>query len=284
MFNEQTNASMEIKQTVDSSVEDTVFENPYVQDTQPEEQGPYTAEINLDPGMPEPVILYRSKEGIQRWLDETRVGQLLAQTKNVEYNDEFVKNNEKEIKEYFEKQPQGKEVTTVFEIIEPGDSINHQTVISASREDGIELDYFGRRTHLKNEMEIFSILIKEEIEEWKNQLRQLDIHNIFSKDDDDLVSLYRTLELLCMEVDMEQCEGLYTASTDRLTVMLAAVMAMSLKKPIYVDQSNKKVVAISADYSDKDNIKPNNNEILYHVSLTNRNNLQVEEKDRVVLC
>lgn len=275
MFNEQPNAGMEIKQT--STDEEVVFENPYVNEDVEASQ----PQVVMEPGMPEAVILYRSKEGIQRWLPEQRVGELLAQTKNMAYDEAFVEKYKDEIKTLFENQPEGKEVKGVFEILEPGDSINHQTVVSVS-DNSVELDYFGKKSVLVNEMEIFSILIKDEIEEWKRQIREANTKELFSKDDDDFVTVFRTLELLCMQVNMEECEGLYAASTDRLTLMLTAVMAMSLKKPIYGDDAGKKVVTVSADYSDKDCIKPNNNEILYHISLTNKDNIEVKDGDAVV--
>lgn len=276
MFNEQPNTGMEIKQT--PTDKEVMFENPYIEEDMEMSQ----PQMVMEPGMPEAVILYRSKEGIQRWLPEQRVGELLAQTKNMTYDKAFAEKYKGEIKNLFEKQPEGKEVKNVFEILEPGDSINHQTVVSVSN-NSVELDYFGKKSTLVNEMEIFSILIKEEIEEWKRQIREIDTRNLFSKDDDDFVTVFRALELLCMQVNMEECEGLYAASIDRLTLMLTAVMAMSLKKPIYGDDAGKKVVTISADYSDKDCIKPNNNEILYHISLTNKDNIEVRDGD-VVIC
>lgn len=284
MFNEQAEASMEIKQTpIDG--EEAVFENPYVEEEK-KEQGPHTATLDLSDQhvMPEPVILYRGKEGIQRWLDEEKVGQLLAQTKNVLYDDMFKQKYAEEIKEYFERQPEGKEVRSVFEILEPGDSVNHQTVVSSSDDRGLELDYFGKKTTLVNEMEIFSVLIKEEMDEWKKQIASVDVNDLFSKDDDDLTVLYRALELLCMQINMEEAEGLYIASDDRTSVMLAAVMAMSLKKPIYVEDSGKKVISISADYSNKNNNDLGSNTRLYHVSLTNKDNLDIGEKDSVIIC
>lgn len=275
MFNEQPNTGMEIKQT--PADKEVMFENPYIEGDMEMSQ----PQMVMEPGMPEAVILYRSKEGIQRWLPEQRVGELLAQTKNMAYDKAFAEKHKGEIEALFEKQPEGKEVKNVFEILEPGDSINHQTVVSVSN-NSVELDYFGKKSTLVNEMEIFSILIKEEIEEWKRQIRETDTRNLFSKDDDDFVTVFRALELLCMQVNMEECEGLYAASTDRLTLMLTAVMAMSLKKPIYGDDAGKKVVTISADYSDKDCIKPNNNEILYHISLTNKGNIEVRDGDAVI--
>lgn len=275
MFNEQPNTGMEIKQT--PADKEVMFENPYIEEDMEMSQ----PQMVMEPGMPEAVILYRSKEGIQRWLPEQRVGELLAQTKNMAYDKAFAEKYKGEIEALFEKQPEGKEVKNVFEILEPGDSINHQTVVSVSN-NSVELDYFGKKSTLVNEMEIFSILIKEEIEEWKRQIRETDTRNLFSKDDDDFVTVFRALELLCMQVNMEECEGLYAASTDRLTLMLAAVMAMSLKKPIYGDDAGKKVVTISADYGDKDCIKPNNNEILYHISLTNKGNIEVRDGDAVI--
>ena len=75
MFNEQASAGMEIKQKVDET-----FENPYTE--------------KQNSSMPEPVILFRSKEGIQRWLDEKRIGEILAETKGVQYNEQFVKENQ----------------------------------------------------------------------------------------------------------------------------------------------------------------------------------------------
>lgn len=277
MIDEQPNASMEIKQT---SVDG--FENPYMEENK-QSQGPRTVEFAMpEPPMPESVILYRSKEGIQRWLDEEKVGQLLARTKNLDYNEDFKVKFADEIKEYFERQPEGKEVRSVFEILEPGDSINHQTVISSSDDRGLELDYFGRKTTIVNEMEIFSVLIKEEIEEWKRLIKEIDIENIFAKDDDDLVSLYRVLELACMAIDMESCDGLYIGDDNKLSAMIAAVMAMSLKKPIYRDGAGKKVIAVNVDY--KDSKEPLGNECLYSVSLTNKDNVDVAEKDKVVLC
>ena len=281
MLDEQPNGSMEIKTTpVDPTSEDEVlFENPYVRDYNTVDD--QRIEPIPEPPMPDPVILYRSKEGIQRWLDEEKVGSLLARTKNLPYDNTFREKYADEIKEYYEKQPEGKEVKTVFEIIEPGDSVNHQTVTEVN-ENGLKLDYFGTPSTLTNENEIFSILIKEEIEEWKKGIKEIGTENLFAKDDDDMVSLYRTLELMCMAVDMESCEGLYPASSDELTERLVAVMSMSLKKPIYLDNSNKRVVAISADYSNKDANK-SNNIVLYNVSLTNNENIEVKEGDRVIL-
>ena len=149
---------------------------------------------------------------------------------------------------------------------------------------GIELDYFGRKTKITNEMEIFSVLIKEEIEQWKDTIRETDIRNIFARDDDNMDTLYKVVELMCMNVNMEQCDGLYLTSTDRLTTMLGAVMSISLRKPIYTEGVGKKVITISADYKDKDLVESDQCQVLYHVSLTNGENKQVSEEDRVVLC
>lgn len=291
MFNEQTSAGMEIKRVDDQgnlickdcSCEEcnhNEFNNPYAN----------SGEAQDIPSLPS-VVLYRSREGIQRWLTRDDVARLLAQTEGKEVNEEFMKTHEKEIEEYFKRQPEGKEVTNVFQILEKGDSVNHQTVVEVF-DDHIDLDYFGKKSSVYHEQEIFSILIHEEIEQWKEEIRELGSENLFGGVDlggdflidENMTALYRAMELLCMNIDMERCDGLYLSSNDNLTQRLGGMMSASLKKPI-LDALNtdKGVICFSADYSNHD-LPESGLGIEYKVSLTNKKDKPVDEGDRVVIC
>ena len=283
MFNEEPKVGMEIKQTK-SDTSEVVFENPYIEAEQVSSEtiiNP-TPEPVTEPEMPS-VVLYRTKDGIQKWLDDKEIAANLAMSKGQQLNDDFVRNNEAEIKALSETQPEGREISSVFEILEPGDFINHQVVVSVENRQ-VELDYFGTKSVLTNEHEIFSILIKDEINEWKRQLEAVDIDKLFA--DKELIALFRAVEILCINVNMEDCEGFYCVDSSRLGQRLVGMMAASLRKPIYDDVSdikNKKIISFSVDYEGE--ISGLEEAIhLYHLSLTNTQNLEVIKEDRVVLC
>lgn len=291
MFNEQTSAGMEIKQVDDQG--NLICKDCSCEECNHDEfNNPYTnsGEAQDIPSLPS-VVLYRGREGIQRWLTRDDVARLLAQTEGKEVNEEFMKTHEKEIEEYFKRQPKGKEVTNVFQILEKGDSVNHQTVVEVF-DDHVDLDYFGKKSSVYHEQEIFSILIHEEIEQWKEEIRELGSENLFGGmaidgeilADKDLTTLYRAMELLCMNVDMEHISGIYLSGQDKLTQRLGGMMSASLKMPI-IDALNSPndVVCFSADYSDHA-IPEDGLAIQYKLSLTNFKNKPVDDQDRVILC
>lgn len=185
----------------------------------------------------------------------------------------------------------GKEISTIFEILEVGDQINHQTVTEVNR-DSITLDYFGRQSVLDNESEVFSVLIKEEIEEWKRLLAEKDLLTLFELEEEESVHLFRVLELLCMNTNMEEVNAIYTNDQSPFAQRMLAMISGTLRKPIVETQKDlngKKVIAYYIDYSDvndsiKKYIESINGTLLYNVAITNKEGLNVAEGDRVILC
>lgn len=178
----------------------------------------------------------------------------------------------------------GKEISSIFDILEPGDNINHQQVIRV--EDGkVELEYFGVKSELTNENEIFSVLIHEELANWKETLKKADLYNMFTDTNIEMLTLFRSLELLCMNINMNKVTHL-TTSDNALDQRIIAMIIGTLRKPLYTeectDKENCKVIAIAKDYKD---IKDFDSDIiLYRVALTNTTNLPIKEGDRVILC
>lgn len=184
----------------------------------------------------------------------------------------------------------GKEISTIFEILEEGDQINHQTVTKVDR-GGITLDYFGHISELHDEHEIFSVLIKEEIVEWKRLLKEKDLTKMFEAVEQDMVHTFRVLELICMNVNMEDVDMLYCNDRSPLAQKILAMVYGTLRKPLVESQEDlegKKVIAINFDYKDtadnKKNIEDKNGVFLYNIAITNKENLDVNNGDTVILC
>lgn len=179
----------------------------------------------------------------------------------------------------------GKEINSVFEILEVGDNVNHQTIVAID-DKGITLDYFGRKTTLTGEHEVFSVLLKEELEEWKRLLKESELDKMFETGGD-MTDLFRSLELMCMNIDMENVDYL-AAPDDPLNQRILAMLVGTLRKPIVDSQNDlegKNVITISYDYSDGIvNVEPKNGKHLYHISLLNTEDLKVNEGDKIILC
>lgn len=175
----------------------------------------------------------------------------------------------------------GKEINSVFEILEVGDNVNHQTVVDIT-DEGIVLDYFGRKSTIKGEHEVFSVLIKEEIAEWKRLLKESRLDKMFEAEGE-MVDLFRSLELMCMLIDMEEVTHLYT-DIKPINQRIIAMLIGTLRKPITEDLNaeGQKVVVVALDYSDIVSTEADN--ILYRIALTNKDNLDVKEGDKIILC
>lgn len=181
----------------------------------------------------------------------------------------------------------GKEISSIFEILEPGDCINHQTVVEVN-DNGIVLDYFGKTTQLSSEFEIFSVLIKDEIEEWIKGINKVDFNKAFENVDS--VDLFRALELICINTNVELVKNLYVAHNDKLNERMAAIVATTLRKSFVDSQEDlngAEVISLSINYNKdevtaaKADIESRNGKYLYHISLFNPNNEEVNEGDRI---
>lgn len=182
----------------------------------------------------------------------------------------------------------GVEISTIFDILEPGDYINHQTVVEVD-DNGLTLDYFGKTTKLSNEMEIFSVLIKDEIEEWIRGIRETDFTKVFENIDS--VNLFRALELVCINSNVEILKYIYVAHNDKMDERMAAIVATTLRKSFVDSQEDlegAEVISFSVNYSKdeivatKADIESRNGSHLYHISLFNPNNEEINEGDKVV--
>lgn len=189
----------------------------------------------------------------------------------------------------------GKEISSIFNILEPGDQVNHQTVTKI--EPGqITLDYFGKETILTNEAEIFSVLIKEEIENWKSLLKVKDLTRMFEFGNDDMVHLFRALDLICMNTNVEEVDLLASPYTSDNVILDQRILTMifgTLRKPILDSQEDLKgarVVNIMYDYNRADveevmaDVEKKNGVYLYTIALFNSNDEEISDKDKIILC
>ena len=184
----------------------------------------------------------------------------------------------------------GKEISSIFDIIEVGDNINHQEVVKVD-DNSVTLDYFGKRSVLTDEREIFSVLIKEEIAKWKQDISQLDWTKLFNNMD--TPNVFRLLELICMSVDMENIQYIASVNDENAIPYITGAVATTLRKPIILgvdDLKDKNVVLLIGDYNKeaikaaKDNIEPLNGKVAYTIAITNNSGVEVDDKDIIVLC
>lgn len=254
MMEENVNGSMEIKST---NEEEVVLTNDWQDNAHHIEPAPETEQPLMK------VCLKRTKDGLVRDDNE------------------------------------GKEISSIFDILEPGDNLNHQTVVEVNNGQAT-LDYFGRQSTISDDREIFSVLIKEEIKEWKRLIKeQEDITELFDHgEEESLVHLFRLLELFCMSTDVEGVDYITISDpiepgTDTFMERILTMIFGTLRKPIlnyYQDIKGKKVINYMYNYDKeeiedmKKRIKDLGGELLYTVALYNDNNLEVEDKDIIILC
>lgn len=184
----------------------------------------------------------------------------------------------------------GKEISTIFDILEPGDNVNHQTVVEVTS-NGIKLDYFGKTIELTSEQEIFSVMIREEIEQWKKDLGEANIEKIF--EDLSTPLLPRAIELVCMNTNMEAVSYLYPVAPSAMDERHTALVSMTLRKPIVDSQEDlngQGVITISTHYNSvannmaKEDIESRNGKYLYNISLYNPNKEEVADGDVIIAC
>lgn len=183
----------------------------------------------------------------------------------------------------------GKEISSVFEIIEVGDYINHQEVIEVTDKQ-IVLKYFNNKNILRNENDIFSVLLKEEVADWKRSIKEVDFTKIF--EDIEAVELFRAMELTCINVNMELVNNLYVAHSDKLNERIMAIISSTLRKSFVDTQDNlneANVISFSINYNPdevakaKEDIESRNGKFMYHISLFNPDNCAVNDGD-IIIC
>ena len=140
-----------------------------------------------------------------------------------------------------------KEVQSPFEMLEPGDDVNHQLVEFVDQdEDGnyqVHLNYFGKKTVIKNPEEVFSIFLKEQ----RNLFKKVITDYVESFEGDFLPEyllsnidvLLMSIELLCAKVDMTSVEGILVGN-EGVDLALGSILGMTLHKPVYIVERGKK--------------------------------------------
>lgn len=139
------------------------------------------------------------------------------------------------------------EVTSPFEILEPGDDVNHQLVEFVDKDDEgnyqLHLNYFGVKTVLKDPNEMFSIFLKEQRSLFKKSVT--DFVESFEGDflPEYLLSkpevLLAAMELMCAKVNMNEINGIVVGN-EGVDLALASILGVTLHKPVYIVERGKK--------------------------------------------
>lgn len=138
------------------------------------------------------------------------------------------------------------EVSSPFAMLEAGDDVNHQVVESVEEVDGkyiVHLDYFGQKTEISSEEEVFSIFLKEQRDAFKRAIvdfvksfdGKFDVEYLLTEPE---VVMLAT-ELLCAGVDMNSIDGILVGN-EGVDLALASILGMTLKKPVYIVERDKK--------------------------------------------
>lgn len=187
----------------------------------------------------------------------------------------------------------GQEISSVFEILQVGDVINHQDVVEVT-DKSATLKYFDHTTIINSEQDIFSLIIHEEIEEWIKGIKQADLSKMFEDlESENSFTLFRLLELSCLKINMEKDRFLYVTHEDKVDERLAMMIASTLRKGFVDTQTNlyeAGVISFSYNYSPeekeaaKKDIESRNGRYLYHISMFNNDNYEVAEGDYIIIC
>jgi len=146
----------------------------------------------------------------------------------------------------------GREVSSVLEMILPDDLVNHQTVESVSTgSEGLEinLNYFGVKSKITSEQEMFSLVLREEISLWvetiniylnrTNQAEGLKEENIGDvltlTMNNDL--LRKTIELLCSNVNLNVVKAIVVDKENIADVQIGTLLSLTLNRPMFYIQS-----------------------------------------------
>lgn len=187
----------------------------------------------------------------------------------------------------------GQEVSSVFEIVQVGDIINHQTVIERTNTSAT-VEYFGHISTISNEQEIFSLLLRDEVEEWAKGIKNADLSKMFEDlESEASFTLFRLLELTCLNMNMETVNNIYVTHDSKEDHRLSMMIASTLRKAFVDTQDDLKganVVSFSYDYNSeevaaaKKDIEARNGKYLYHISMFNTTNAEVAEGDKITIC
>lgn len=187
----------------------------------------------------------------------------------------------------------GQEISSVFEILQVGDIINHQKVVDRT-DDSVTVEYFGHQSVINNEQEIFSLLIKDEIEEWIKGIKEANLDTMFEDlESEKSFTLFRLLELTCLNINMEAAKHIYVSHEGKVDERLAMMIASTLRRSFIdtqTDLNGSGVISFSFDYNPdevaaaKADIESRNGKYLYHVSMFNTTNAKVAEGDYITIC
>lgn len=142
---------------------------------------------------------------------------------------------------------EAKEVTSPFELLEPGDDVNHQIVEFVDQDEQgnyqVHLDYFGTKTVLNNPNDVFSIFLKEQRTSFKCCIKEF-VESFDGKflpeyllSNTDI--LLMAMELLCAKVDMNTIDGIIVGN-EGVDLAIASLLGMTLRKPVYIVERGKK--------------------------------------------
>ena len=138
-------------------------------------------------------------------------------------------------------------VSSPFELLEPGDDVNHQIVEAVDQDEQgnyrVHLDYFGVKTVLDSPDDVFSIFLKEQRDEFKRSIADyvesfsgafLPEYLLCNID-----VLLKALELLCARVDMNTVDG-FIVGNSGVDLAIASLLGLTLRKPVYIVERGKK--------------------------------------------
>lgn len=187
----------------------------------------------------------------------------------------------------------GQEISSVFEILQVGDVLNHQRVVERT-DKSATIEYFGHKSTISSEQEIFSLLLKDELEEWVKEIKQADLSKMFEDlESEQSFTLFRLLEMTCLNINMEASKFIYVSHEDKVDERLAMMIASTLRRSFVDTQTDLKgegVISFSFDYNPdeiaaaKADIESRNGKYLYHLSMFNTQNNEVAEGDYVTIC
>ena len=147
----------------------------------------------------------------------------------------------------FSSDDDAKEVSSPFELLEPGDDVNHQIVEAVEQDEQgnykVHLDYFGVKTVLDSPDDVFSIFLKEQRDLFKRTVTDY-VESFEGKFlPEYLLSnidvLLMAMELLCARVDMNTIDG-FIVGNEGVDLAIASLLGLTLRKPVYIVERGKK--------------------------------------------
>lgn len=147
----------------------------------------------------------------------------------------------------FSSDDDAKEVSSPFELLEPGDDVNHQIVEAVEQDEQgnykVHLDYFGVKTVLDSPDDVFSIFLKEQRDLFKRTITDY-VESFEGKFlPEYLLSnidvLLMAMELLCARVDMNTIDG-FIVGNEGVDLAIASLLGLTLRKPVYIVERGKK--------------------------------------------